>query len=173
MGSISGPGKFPHATEQLSRCTVTTEAPCRSILRPERLEPGLCSTTSRCSEKPGRCNNDFLNAFKQVSSKPGSRQNIPSEAKLINSVLVNLLQTPESPVEPSKCARGGTAHPEIRIQLVCGARAALPLCCLQLPQGFSVYPALRLQNWPMDKHLLLTYSVVGALLHVVVNARDK
>ena len=134
MGSIPGPGKFPHAAEQLSPCTIITKPTCHNILKPERLEPVLRNKRSHCSEKPVRCNEDSplssLKEFKQVSSKLGSKQNIRSEAKLINSVIVNLLQTPESPVEPSKCASDGTAHPEIRIQLVCEARAAFLVCCL-------------------------------------------
>lgn len=98
-GSIPGPGKFPRATEQLSRCAITTEPTRRNILKPEHLEPALCDKRGHCNERPVHHSKEHplpsLKEFKQVSSKLGSRQ---SEAKPINSVIGDLLQTPGSPV---------------------------------------------------------------------------
>ena len=50
VGLIPGPGtKIPHATGQLSTCTVTTEP---QLLKRMRLEPVLCSKRIHCNERP-------------------------------------------------------------------------------------------------------------------------
>ena len=50
VGLIPGPGtKSPHATGQLSTCTVTTEP---QLLKRMRLEPVLCSKRIHCNERP-------------------------------------------------------------------------------------------------------------------------
>ena len=43
-GSSPGPGRFPHAAEQLS--------PCATLLKPEHLEPMFSNKRSQDNEKP-------------------------------------------------------------------------------------------------------------------------
>jgi len=53
-GQESWSWKIPHAAEQLSLCTMTTEPVVQSarVATSEALEPMLCNKRSHCNEKP-------------------------------------------------------------------------------------------------------------------------
>lgn len=74
-------------------------------------------------------------------------------------------------MEPSKRGSDGTAHPDIRISWP--VRPEQHFLLFEAPPGVRGAHSTRMQNWPVDKHLLLTSSAVGALLHTVGGARNE